>query len=375
MKFSYDGVIGELGKQGYTFNNYLEICTMLGKTPIELGLSQYRNKEGYVYRCVRDTFSTYEHTSGPIYYTDNWSSLKLEFLRAEERYNYAKRNRYHFNLQHILKVDIPEDVTDKPHYEAEYCEKYKNKLISDYISQNFVPFPEDEFLNWKKNRKVKKKEKSTGLIYYRPQYYDDRPCTEERGHVDLSKYQYVFKANKENAQKYWDFIRKTFKSFIMTKTEGCDLNKLEPSPLLKRMMVEAYKCKLVNKLGDYSTSSLVMNFIAELNPLVHQYMKDLNLENAKRTYQEDIVNSLIEVGNTLGFGADEVKLKFLDYHFDKMILIKKLARVVGYSSYPTLTEEDKHLIKRMYILERLVEKKKLDVEESVNENQLQLELA
>lgn len=161
---------------------------------------------------------------------------------------------------------------------------------------------------------------------------------------------------------------------IITKSEGYDLDILEPSPILKRLCSEALKAKVYNILEDDLKQANVLNLIKNLNPLVYQYIQETNLTRCPQI-SGDVIDGLIEAGNLLGcFNKDEVKLRYIEHHLNKMKLIKYLGS--RYYSDKSFTPEQEQLIRRNYTLERLVEKKNLmiDTMETVDQNQLTLQL-
>lgn len=354
---------------GLSYLTYRKICALLNKVPIEIDPANYNKNGAWIYRQIAQSF---DKTKGV--YCDSWSKLKLEYLQGLGKSPVKRRNqgRRDWSLRYSINTDVPKEE------HVQECEKIKDRLLKQYIEETFEIFPEQDFLEWKKSRKGERKERGKGLTYYRAQYNNAKLCTEDRGDIDLSKFPCLFKASKETAQKYWTFLNSIYKNKLMiNKTEGYDLDKLEPSPFLKRMCTEALKTKVYDIIGKPITSKYVLELIEELNPLLHQYIIDVGINKmAPMSISQEALEALVEAGELLGFGQQEVKLKYIQYHLNKLKLLGKLG-VTDYYNGKKFTQEDRDIIKRVYILERLVEKKKLEVEqsvESINENQLQLEL-
>lgn len=372
LKFIYEGNVGK-----YSWNLYRQVCSVLGKSVSEIVIPEYKGNENYIFRQIRDSFLIQGY--GNQVYSDKWTPLKKDYARSlgfsafiSYNHNYIK------TFTHWVKIDTS-DIPDeqKRTYEESEANKIKEKLIKEYREEFLTILDESGYEEWKSGRR-KKKEKSEGLTYYREHFNDASLCTEDKGTFDLSKYYCLFKANKDNAQKYWNMLRKVYKQMLITKTEGYDLNKLKPSPFLRRMCSEALKSKVYKILGEFTQSKFVLELIKEINPLVHQYILDVKLNEAV-DITSDTIEALTESGELLGcFNKDEVKLKFLEHHLNKMVLIKKLGTTGTtwdgnkYISTKQFNQEEKNLIKRFYLLERLVEKK--EVQEEVNDLQLELEL-
>ncbi len=351
---------------GISYVTYRKICALLNKIPTEIEPANYNKNGAWIYSQVGQSFD------GRLgVYCVSWSKLKLEYLQELGK-SPVKRRKNNWSLRYTIYTA---GLTEEHGLECAYIQ---DRLLKEYIEEFFEPFPEQDFLEWKKGRKGEKKERGKGLAYYRSHFNDNRLCTEDREDIDLSKYPCLFKASKETAQKHWTFLNSIYKDKLMiTKTEGYDLDKLEPSPFLKRMCTEALKTKVYDIIGKSITSKYVLELVEELNPLLHQYIKDVKLDRVvPMTISQEALEALVESGELLGFGHEEVKLKYIQYHLNKLKLIGKLGFESGYPDYMRkFTQEDKDIIRRYYILERLVEKKQVEKVETINENQLQLELA
>lgn len=361
----------------YSFGTYREICSALGKTFTIIEDPRYNGYGSWTYRIIKDSFTVNRpiqvYREQPVYYTDKWTELKRQFLREQEFYNIAQKNKKEWSLFHTISITIPEDVVDKTSYARAFCDNLKTRLIKEYIEENFVLFPEEEFLVWKKGRKKEKKERGKGITYYRARINAESLCTEDKGDIDLGQYPCLFKATKDTAQIYWRLLNKIYNTkMLITKSEGYNLDKLEASPFLKRMCTEALKIEVFNIIGDNLTYKTTLDLIEEINPLLAQYIEEIELKKVDNSLLwADTRKALIEAGELLGFNHEEVKLRYIQYHLNRLKLLGRL----GNSRYSGVeyNESDKTLIKRYYILETLVEKKQLQVE-SVDENQLTLEL-
>lgn len=368
LKFIYEGFVG-----GIKISQYEDLCKVLNKPKVSLldyPFSESRWENSQLYTSVRNYFSV--QGKNPVY-LDKITPLKKEFVGS-----YARSSSELPRISHLLRIDVPENIVDykdKSDYKTKEAQLIVLKLIEEYKKEFFLPFDEDAFLKWKSERKVvRTHEVKKGITYYRAHHYANDQCTEEKGHVVLNNFRYVFKANKENAQKYWMFLRSLFKNMIITKTEGYDLNELKPSPFLKRMCSQALKIRVYNIIGEKINSPKILDFINELNPLLYQYIKEVGFNNIKND-ESDLIPALIEAGELLNiFDKDEIKLRFIEHHLNKLKLIKKLANDDRYRYDSPLTEEDKQIIKRLYTLERLAEKKWEKEELPIDSNQLMLEL-
>lgn len=338
-----------------TYHTYKEICIALGKTPTEVKYD-FKLMNNSLYRKIKDCFIV---NGEGCYYSERWTSLKKQFVnhKAAEK-----------KIKHVLDWCIEVEEPDRK-IAAIKREQIINRLLDDYIKVNFLPFNEQGYEQWKKSRKTTVVKEKGVITYYRKHQYDDYQCTKDTGDIDLSKYRYVFKANDVSAKKYWNFIRNTFSSFIITTKYGMNLNEFEPSPLLKRMVSEALKVRVFNVLGNLMYDSDVFKLIKEVNPLLRQYIDEVRLPNKEFT---DAHEALIEAGELLNcFDKDEVKLRFMEHHLSKLRILKYLGSNSHYNGY-RISEEEIKIAKRYYVLERLAEHKWK--EEPVNVNQLELEL-
>jgi len=336
-------------------------------------------KDGYVRGIWNVVKNSFIHCgSAPYIYSERYTPLKISYLEGA---SWSKKNEKVGTLRYMLKIDCSgidqsnSQVVNAYQREQEYL--ILKRLQQEYIEEFFVPFDEEGFEQWKKDRRVKKKEVSEGITYYREHVNDSRFCTEDKGTFNLSEFHYVFKASKETAQRYWTLLNSIVNSrklkMIITKKEGYDLDKLEPSPLLKRLCSEALKAKVYNIIGKDIKSKHVLALINEMNPLLYQYINEIDFNVTDQS--KDVIEGLVEVGTLLDcFDKDEMKLRYIEYHLNKMKLIGKLGYAGGYPDYTkNFYDEDKQIIKRVYLLERLVEKKQLEVQQ-VDENQLVLPL-
>lgn len=374
LKFYYEDKVGTIN-----YKTYLDICKALGKTSVEYLDDFY--VEGYrrtFYRTIKDSFNYSD--KAPYYFLTSVSSLKKQYLKdTKGTVGYVTLGNKSFSLKWSLKIDtskIPDG--QRSLYIEQQSNLVAKRLQQEYIDEFFLKFDEQDYENWKKDRKVKRKvEKKKGITFYRAHINNSNLCVEDKADLDFSP-NYVFKATKQTAQKYWCFLTKlNLKSMIITKSEGYDLDILEPSPMLRRLCSEALKTKVYNILGDDLKQANVLNLIKNLNPLVYQYIEETNLTRSLKipTTAIDVIDGLIEAGNLLGcFNKDEVKLRYIEYHLNKMKLIKYLGNM--YYTDKNFTREQEQLIRRNYTLERLVEKKNLmiDTMETIDQNQLTLQL-
>ena len=74
------------------------------------------------------------------------------------------------------------------------------------------------------------------------------------------------------------------------------------------------------------------------------------------------------------FDKDEMKLKYVEHHLNKLLIVKYLGVQKFSWEDAVFSDEELYLIKRHYILERLAEKKEPAVEVEIPTNQLTLEL-
>lgn len=349
LKFIYEGKLSLCNM--YQYKN---ICTALGKNPIEIVVDdRIIGNERSLFNGLRDSFK------GTGVYCQNWTSLKREYVQSLG-YSCAERTK--------VKLDLYWTIT-APIDRRALADQLKEQYLSEWIDFHYTRFDEASFQEWKKNRKSEKKV-SKGVVYYRAHVNNPQQCTQDKEDIDLSNYRYVFKAWEATAKKYWTFLNQTFKNFIITKDYGMDLNNLEPSPLLKRMCSEALKVKVYNILGNRTNDKKVGAIIKELNPLLAQYMEEVPLKEG--TYDEGQM-ALVETGEKFGcFDKDEVKLRYMEHHLKFL----EFCKYVGFKEYSwsdlKLGENETRLIKRHYILERLAEKKWKE-EKTIDTNQLEIQ--
>lgn len=373
LKFNSEGIVGRI-----TLKQYREVCTALNAVPAQIVDSKFYDPN-LLWRYLRNYF--YEDGwAQNKYYSDNWTNLKKDYAKELGADTYVtkvkKEPTYHWGL----RIDVPVDCTDKDLYIRKEYKKTWDQLVEDYIDTFYIRLNESDYEVWKKNRPKAKREKGKGITYYRDVYNDSTKCTEDKGDIDFGKYPYLFKATKETANKYWNFFKSVWKTnnkfkFMITKSEGYNLDKLKPSPFLKRLCSEALKQKVYNIIGDSLQEKPTLDLIKDINPLLYQYINDIEFYNVRERHDE-CLEGLIEAGQLLNcFDKDEVKLKFIEHHFNKLKLMRKLGVNNGYQSdyKKQYSPEDKTLIKRFYLLERLAEKKWTE-EQPVNTNQLELEL-
>ena len=375
LRFLNDGIIST-SSGIYEIKLYKDLCQIL-KLPVNSIDFDFYKSGALIFRKIRDSFqiSGYGET---IYYCEKWTPLKLQYLKTLPNHSIAKKATGNFDLMYLVNVNVPVDVQDRLLYQKQETEKVKERLFKEYIDEFFTPFPEEKFQEWKQNRVVsKKKQSKKGIIYYRTHHFNKNLCVEQKGEIDLNKYPCLFKATKETAQKYWHLLNVIYKNKLMiTKTEGYDLDKLEPSPFLRRMCTEALKYRVYEIIGKQLLNQETLDFIKELNPLLYQWIIDIDFkcQHEFTSADEKILKALIETGELLGFGHEEVKLKYIEHHLNKLKLLKKIGTPSGYPTYHLrYSDEDKQIIKRFYTLERLVEKKQIEFEPT-DKNQLELEL-
>ena len=153
---------------------------------------------------------------------------------------------------------------------------------------------------------------------------------------------------------------------------SASLDEMKPSPFLKRLCSEALRAKVWNILKDKTTNKSVLKLIQEINPLLHQYLVELDLTESPFKEEQQ---ALVEAGELLGcFDKDEMKLKYVEHHLNKLLIVKYLGVQKFSWEDAVFSDEELYLIKRHYILERLAEKKEPAVEVEIPTNQLTLEL-
>lgn len=341
------------------FDQYERICKTLGKVAIEIVVDdKLKGYERNLFRGLKESFK------GAGVYCHSWTPLKREYVRSLG-YDCAERTKVKLDLYWMITASLERE--DR----RVLADQLKEQYLNEWIDFHYKKFDEVGFQEWKKNRKPEKKV-NKGVVYYREHINKTGACTQDKGDIDLSKYRYIFKASEVNAKKYWAFLNLTFKNFIITKDYGMDLNNLEPSPLLKRMCSEALKAKVYSILGNRTNDKKVREIIKELNPLLAQYMEDVPIKESPYT---EVHQALIEAGEKFGcFDKDEIKLRYMEHH----LKLLEFAKYVGYKDYSwsdlKLGDNEIKLIKRHYILERLAERKWKQEEETIDTNQLELQL-
>lgn len=338
------------------YHQYKNICTLINRPPIEIEVdSRIKRYTSAVWCSLKNSFK------GVGVYCQNWTPLRREYIKSLGL-SCAERTNVKFELYSIITIPQADRETL-----ANQANQLKQELLNEWVDLYYTKFDEVGFLEWKKNRKPEKRVKR-GMVYYRESLRNCFECTQERGDIDISTYRYMFKASEPIAKRYWRFLNKTFKNFIITKEFGYDMDKLEPSPLLRRMCTEALKARVYNILGYRTNDKTFKTIIGELNPLLKQYMDEVGLY--ERNFEPE-QEALIEVGEKFNcFDKDEVKLRFIEHH----LKLLKFAKYVGSSeSWREIKfkEEEIRLIKRHYILERLAEKKWK--QEPVDTNQLEIQ--
>lgn len=354
LKFVYEGKLSLCNM--YQYKN---ICSTLSKNPIEIVVDdRIKGNERSLFSGLRDSFK------GTGVYCQNWTPLKREYA-GSLGYGCAERTKVKLDL--FWSLSIPQTDRDT---KQKIADQLKEQYLKEWIDFHYTKFNEVGFEQWKKGRKPEKKI-NKGVVYYRAHVNDSNQCTQDKGDIDLSNYRYVFKAWEVTAKKYWTFLNKTFKNFIITKDYGMDLNNLEPSPLLKRMCSEALKAKVYNILGNRTNDKKIQVIIKELNPLLAQYMEEVPLKEGDYL---NVHRALIEAGEKFNcFDKDEVKLRYMEHHLGLLEFVK----YVGYKDYTwselNIGDNETKLIKRHYILERLAEKKWKEEEQPIDTNQLEIQ--
>ena len=345
-----------------SYVQYKNICTLLNKSVIEIQVdTRFKGNERSVWTGLRDSFK------GSGVYCERWTPLKREYARSLGL-SCAERTKVKFDLYWMITIPNTDRET-----RLRVADQIKEELLNEWIDHHYTKFDEAGFLEWKKNRETKKREINKGVIYYRESLRNPMECTQDKRDIDLSKFRYVFKATESTAKKYWLFLNKTFKNFIITKQFGYDMDNMEPSPLLKRMCSEALKTRVYNILGNRTNDKNIRKIIDEVNPLLGQYLDEVPLK--EKSFSEE-QQALIEAGEKFNcFDKDEFKLRYMEHH----LKLLEFSKYVGYKDYTwsdlKLGENEVRLIKRHYLLERLAEKKwKEQSEVTVDTNQLELQL-
>lgn len=358
--------------------NYETICKLINHAPLFINsIPEIVNNEWTVWNQLTNYFKNWNKSA---VYSKSGGKLKEKFLteQGKELVKLGKK----FDLSFCVNLSKDDKETSQEFKERKQLlvTKIETELTDLFIAKYYEQFPE-EFEKWKKENKTrKKKEGKVGVEYFRSYVNDSSCCTEEKGEIDLSKFPIKLYANKETANKYWALLNFLYpnKFIILTKPTDFTFNLMEltikASPFLKRMCTEAFKSRTFKVMGNSLKSTEIQKFIRELNPLLGQYFEEVNLFKI-HYFSEDSEKALIEAGELLGFNKDEVKLRYIEHHLNKLRLIKKFATSGEYPHYSKIVdEESKEIIRRVYTLERLVEKKKYKEEDEVNENQLTLQL-
>lgn len=366
---------------GYTINIYENISRLIGQEPLKIVSDIYRDPS-YLYRTIVNLFSV--DYSTPIYYSERWTSLKEEYATSLGARGFAKNQSWFNQTPRQLHNWFNLKQTNE-NQDADYLSLWK-ELVDEYIDLNFIRVDDAKYEQWKKDRPSKKKTTSQGITYYRSHNYDDSLCTEQKGVVDLSQIPYVFKANKETASQCWNFFRAIqpkLKKYMITKTEGYDLNKLQPSPFLKRICSEALFIQTSRILPKAIYSDQFLKFVEGFNPYLVRLIKEVNFEQINRNIEDinlTFIEGLVETGELLGcFDKNETKLKYIAYHLKKLTLANHFGQSIyqGKTNRYEMhyTSEQLHLIKRVYLLERLNEDRKGQSQpELIDDSQLVLEL-
>ena len=356
-----------------SYKTYKQICTLLGKDVVKIEV--YPEIESNVYTVWRTIVNGFDglYIDRKRIYKESWTKLNEEYCAKQVSRN---KNKIEFFYSVFPDYTGIEDSERTIHRRKRHDE-IRDELVKQFIEEFTIPFDQAGFEEWKKNRKKEKKETKQGVSYYRESFTSVTNCVREKGDIDLNNCLYIFSVDSdETAKKYWYPISKLHKSIILYKDKSGmsasldDINNMKPSPFLKRLCSEALRAKVWNILGDKTKNKSILKLIQEVNPLLHQYLIELDLKESpfKEEHQ-----ALVEVGELLGcFDKDEMKLKYAKHHLNKLLFIKYLGRQTYTWEGIVFSDEELHLIKRYYILERLAEKKEPVIE--VPTNQLTLEL-
>ena len=353
-----------------SYKTYKQICTLLGKDIVKIEV--YPEIESNVYTVWRTIVNGFDgvHTNHKRIYKESWTKLNEEYCGKQVSRN---KNRIEFFYSVFPDYTGIEDSERTIHRRKRHDE-IRDELVKQFIEEFTIPFDQAGFEEWKKNRKKEKKETKQGVSYYRESFTSVTNCVREKGDIDLNNCLYIFSVDSdETAKKYWYPVSRLHKSIILYKDKSgmsASLDEMKPSPFLKRLCSEALRAKVWNILGDKTKNKSILKLIQEVNPLLHQYLVELDLKESpfKEEHQ-----ALVEVGELLGcFDKNEMKVKYVKHHLNKLLFIKYLGRQKYTWEDVVFSDEELHLIKRHYILERLAEKKESVIE--VPTNQLTLEL-
>lgn len=352
------------------YKTYKQLCTLLGKDIVKIEV--YPEIESYhhtVWRTIVQGFDGLNQTNKV--YKESWTKLNQEFCHKG-----ISRNKNRIEFLYSVTPDYTgiDDSQRRVHKQKRHDE-IRDELVKQFIEEFTIPFDQAGFEEWKKNRKKEKREIKQGVSYYRESFTSVTNCVREKGDIDLSKYHYIFSVESdETAKKYWYPVSKLNKSIILYKDKSgmsTSLDEMKPSPFLKRLCSEALRAKVWNILRDKTKNKSILKIIQEVNPLLYQYLIELDLKESSFRKEHQ---ALVEVGELLGcFDKDEMKLKYVKHHLNKLLFVKYLGKQTYTWQDVVFLDEELQLIKRHYILERLAEKKEPVVE--VNTNQLTLELA
>jgi hypothetical protein len=356
--------------QQINYVDYKTICALLNKDVVNVEVyPEIESNPHIVWRDIVQGFNGMRFDIKPIY-KQSWTKLNKEFCKEAASRSKSKIEFYYSVVPDYTDVEPNEksNVRQKRHDEI------RDELVKQFIEEFTIPFDEEGFNAWKKSKKKDKRETRQGVSYYRKSLNGLTNCVKDKGEVNLNQYHYIFTVDSdETAKKFWYSVSKLKKSIILYKDKSgmsTSLDELKPTPFLKRLCSEALRAKVGNILGSKITDKTVLKIIQELNPLLHQYLVELDLNVGRFT---DEHKALVEAGELLScFDKDEMKLKYVGHHLNKLLFIKYLGRK-RYDWEETQYDADEiKLIKRYYILERLAEKK--EVKEEVDTNQLTLEL-
>lgn len=353
------------------YKTYKEICSLLGKDVVKIEVyPEIDSNYHMVWRTIVNGFDgIYLGNSKPIY-KESWTKLNQEYCTKQASRNKNKIDFYWSIIPDYTGVEESQQTL----FRQKRHDEIRNELVKQFLEEFTVPFDQAGFEEWKKNRKKEKRETRQGVSYYRVSLNSLTNCVRDKGDLNLSKYHYIFTVDSdETAKKFWYSVNRLNKSIILYKDKSgmsTSLDEFKPSPFLKRLCSDSLRAKVWNILGDRTNNKSVLKIIQDLNPLLYQYLVDLDL---KEVSFKDEHQALVEVGELLGcFDKDEMKLKYVKHHLNKLLFIKYLGRQKYTWEDVQFSEEEIQLIKRHYILERLAEKKEPVLE--VVTNQLELEL-
>lgn len=375
LKFLYDFNISV--SLSINYKTYKEICRLLGKDVVKINVYPEIESNVHVHVVWRTIVNGFDGISfdRKRIYKESWTKLNQEFCSKK-----VSRNKNKIEFLYSVYPDYTgiED-SEKSIHRQKIHDEIKNELVKQFIEEFTIPFDQVGFEEWKKNRKKEKKEKKEtkqGVSYYRKSFTSVTNCVREKGDIDLNKFHYIFTVDSdETAKKFWHSVNKLKKSIILYKDKSgmsASLDDMKPSPFLKRLCSKALRAKVWNILKDKTTNKSVLKLIQEINPLLHQYLVELDLTESPFKEEQQ---ALVEAGELLGcFDKDEMKLKYVEHHLNKLLIVKYLGVQKFSWEDAVFSDEELYLIKRHYILERLAEKKEPAVEVEIPTNQLTLEL-